>query len=139
LLIVAAVLLVAIGAGAIVYFTTRPQSLPATLSDWIAEREPSCLGGKPVIERSKPSARPDLYPDLLPRAESLAVVACRDGGPVTVVLKFRSRDSLARAFAGSVSARRSRWCFSGREAFSGSGLDRGWLDAFCERLHGTVH
>jgi hypothetical protein len=134
-----AALLAAIAAAAILYFTTRPQSLPAKLSDWIAEREPSCLGGKPKVERSKPSTRPDLYPDLLPHAESLAVVACEDLGPVTVVLTFRSRDELTRAFASSKSARRSKWCFSGREAFDGSGLDRGQLDSFCQRLHGTVY
>jgi hypothetical protein len=139
LLLPAAALIVAVVAGAILYFTTRPQSLPEKLSDWIAERERSCLGGKPTIERTKPAARPDLYPDLLPHAESLAVVGCDYGGPVTIVLTFRSRGDLTRAFASSKSARRSRWCFTGREAFDGSGLDRGQLDAFCRRVDGTLH
>jgi hypothetical protein len=139
LFLAAAVALVALGVGAILYFSSRPQSLPAKLADWIAEREPSCLGGKPKIDRSPPSARPDLYPDLLPHAESLAVVACEEGGPVTIVLRFRSHAELARAFAGSASARRSKWCFSGREAFDGTTLDRGQLQDFCQRLHGTIH
>ena len=120
------------------YFNSRPQSLPAKLSDWIAEREPSCLGGRPKIERSLPSARPDLFPDLLPHAESLAVVACDDLGPVTIVLKFRSRGSLTRAFARSNTARRDKWCFTGRDAFSGSTLDPGQLETFCRRLRGSI-
>jgi hypothetical protein len=138
-LIIAAAGLVVFAAGATLYFTSRPQSLPAKLADWIAEREPSCEGGKPKIDRSEPSARPDLYPDLLPHAESLAVVACQDLGPVTIVLKFGSRGELTRAFANSTSARRSRWCFTGKEAFDGGSLNRGQLEMFCERLHGTIH
>src|SRR4051794_16922228 len=134
LLVLAAVGLVALGTGAVLYFSSRPQSLPAKLADWIAEREHTCLGGKPRIQRSLPSERPDLYPDLLPHAESLAVVACEEGGPVTIVLRFGSHAELARAFAGSTSARRSEWCFSGREAFDGSTLDRGQLPDFCRRL-----
>lgn len=138
MLIAAAGIVAVLAAAVIVYVATRPQSLPDKLSAWIAEREPSCLGGKPKVERAKPSTRPDLYPDLLPHAESLAVVACQDVGPVTVVLTFRSRDDLKRAFASSKSARHTEWCSSGREAFDGAGLDRGQLEAFCRRLHGNV-
>jgi hypothetical protein len=128
----------AIIAGVVLYLSSRQQSLPDKLSDWIAEREPSCLGGKPHVERSRPSDRPDLFPDLLPHARSLAVVACDYGGPVTIVLGFASPRDMTRAFAGSTSARGDIWCLKGREAFSGKTLDPGQLPDFCRRLHGAV-
>jgi len=138
LLVVAAAAVAAVAVGAILSRNSRPQDLPAKLGDWIVQRDPSCLDGKPEIKRSRPSARPDLYPDLLPHAESLSVVACEYLGPVTVVLKFGSRAELTRAFAASKDARSSKWCFTGREAFDGSTLDPGELETFCRRLRGTI-
>ena len=137
-LLIAVVVVVVVAAVAVVHFASRSQDLPEKLSDLIAARDPSCLGGKPAIDRSRPSARPDLYPDLRPYAESLAVVACDYGGPVTVVLGFTSRSRLERAFTTSRGAGRSGWCFIGRMAFDGATLDAGQLPLFCKQLHGTL-
>lgn len=133
-----AVLFIAIAVGTILYVSSGPQALPDKLSDWIADDEPSCLGGKPKVERLPPSERPDLFPDLLPHARTLAVVACEEGGPVTIVLSFGTRHAMNRAFAASKSARRDTWCLVGGQAFSGETLDPGELADFCRRLHGTV-
>ena len=133
---VAAILVVA-GVIALVRHLNEPTTLQERVAALVGD--PSCLGGGATRERVRAAERPDLYPDLLPQARSVVIVACDYGGPVSIVVEFHSAAALQRAFAHSRTARRSRWCVVGEGAFDGNTLDhRGDLARFCSRVHGTV-
>jgi hypothetical protein len=137
-LLVAAV--IAVGAILIVR-SDGPQTLSEKLGDLIVGEavNHSCIGHKASLQNVTATKRPDLYPDLLPRARSAELVACEDIGAVSVVLHFRDRVSLARAFRHSKSGKESGWCLVGSSAFDGALLDhRSSLRRYCARLHGTV-
>ena len=85
-------------------------------------------------------------PELAPLTRSAVLVNCKFGGPTALVVKFSTRADLLRAFAlipshpagRRPSAARDSWCLTGREAFTGGGLDPGDLPRFCARVHGTI-
>jgi len=117
---------------------------PGTLSEKLGglmldEAHHSCLNGQVSHERVSAAARPDLYPDLLPRARSAENVACEYGGEVSTLMHFQDRAALESAFRRSRSARTSGWCLVGASAFDGAFLDHRWsLRRYCARLGGTV-
>jgi hypothetical protein len=115
---------------------TVAEKLGAMMFD---EGRHSCLNGHATIERFTAAERPDVYPDLLPRAHSVEMVACEDIGEVSTLVHFRDRAALDLAFRRSKSAKDSGWCVVGSSAFDGGYLDHRWsLRRYCTRLHGTV-
>jgi hypothetical protein len=117
---------------------------PPTLAErlgqlMLVEGHHSCLNGQASRERLTAAERPDLYPDLLPRARSVENVSCDYGGEVSTMVHFEDRRALQRAFRRSSSAKASRWCVVDATAFDGAYLDHPWsLRYYCTRLHGTV-
>lgn len=105
----------------------------------VNEANHSCIGGEASLQSVTAAERPDLYHDLLSRAQSAELVSCDDLGAVSIVLHFKSRARLVRAFQNSRSARTSGWCVVGSSAFNGALLDhRSSLRRYCARLHGTL-
>jgi hypothetical protein len=135
--VVTAVATLALIAGgvALVSYIRSPKTVPDKLDSWIHHDAGSCLMKREPVSAA---SRPDIYPDLLSRADSGVMVACDFGGPFTVVLGFGSRERLERAFAHSRSAAHSGWCIAGDEAFDGRWLDPGELRRFCGRLGGSL-
>jgi hypothetical protein len=131
-LVVGAILLVRALSGP----DTVAEKLGALMFD---EGHHSCLNGHATIKGFTAAQRPDLYPDLLPRAHSVQMVACDDGGEVSTLVHFEDRAALDVAYRRSKSARDSGWCVVGSSAFDGAYLDHPWsLRFYCRRLHGTV-
>jgi hypothetical protein len=122
----------------------RHLEAPETLSEKLGglmldEAHHSCLNGEASRTGVSAVERPDLYPDLLPRARSAENVACDYGGEVSTVLHFNDRAALDSAFRRSRSARTSGWCVVGSSAFDGAFLDHPWsLRRYCAQLRGTV-
>ena len=137
--LVAGAVLVA-GAILLVHHLNEPRTLSEKLGALMFdEAGRSCLNGQVSRERVRAAERPDLYPDLLPRARSAENLACDHGGEVSTVMHFEDRTALERAFRGSRSARTSGWCVVGSSAFDGAFLDHRWsLRRYCARLGGTV-
>jgi hypothetical protein len=117
-----------------------PQTLSEKLGDlMLVEGHHSCLNGQASRERFTAAERPDLYPDLLPRARSVENVSCEYGGEVSTMVHFENRHELQRAFRRSSSAKSSGWCVVDASAFDGAYLDHPWsLRYYCNRLHGTL-
>jgi hypothetical protein len=124
----------------LVHHLNEPQTLSEKLGAlMLDEAHHSCLNGQASRERVSAAERPDLYPDLLPRARSAENVACEYGGEVSTLMHFQDRAALERAFRRSRSARASGWCLVGASAFDGAFLDhRSSLRRYCARLGGTV-
>src|SRR4051812_22898270 len=131
---------VIVGAILIVRAVTGPQTLAERLGElMLVESHHSCLNGQASRERFTAAERPDLYPDLLPRARSVEMVSCEYGGEVSTMVHFEDRRTLQRAFRRSSKAKSSGWCVLGASAFDGAYLDHPWsLRYYCNRLHGTV-
>ena len=129
-----------VGAVLLVRHLNEPQTLSEKLGAlMLAEAHHSCLNGQASRTAVSAAERPDLYPDLLPRARSAENVACDDGGEVSTVLHFEDRAALESAFRRSRSAQTSGWCVVGPSAFDGAFLDHRWsLRRYCARLRGTV-
>jgi hypothetical protein len=139
LALVAGALLV-VGAVLLVHHLNEPRTLSEKLGAlMLAEAHHSCLNGQASHKRVRAAERPDLYPDLLPRALSAEMVACDYGGEISTVLHFDDRAALGSAFRRSQSAKKSGWCVIGASAFDGAFLDHRWsLRRYCARLRGTV-
>jgi hypothetical protein len=137
-LVVGAVLVV--GAILLVHHLNEPRTLSEKLGAlMLDEAHHSCLNGQVSRTRVSAAERPDLYPDLLPRARSAENVACEYGGEVSTLVHFDDRAALESAFRRSRSARGSGWCVVGASAFDGAFLDHRWsLRSYCARLHGAV-
>ena len=138
MLVIAGVL--AVGAVVLVGELSGPDTVAEKLGGLMFdEGHRSCLNGHATIERFAAAERPDLYPDLLPRAKTVENVACDYGGEVSTLVHFKDRAALDAAFRRSKSARNSGWCVVGSSAFDGAYLDHPWsLRRYCMRLHGTV-
>jgi hypothetical protein len=135
----------AAGVAAIAYNASRPDSLPDRLSNWVGD--PSCLGGKAQVKRGDVEDLKYGAPEFVRFADSLTIVTCEDLGPVTWVVRFRSRAELLHAFLlvprrappHRESVARDNWCLVGRSAFSGNTLDhKGDLPRFCCRVQGSI-
>jgi len=137
--IVVAVALI-FGAASLVRHLNEPKTLPGKLGAlMLDEAHHSCLNGEVSRESVSSAERPDLYPDLLPRARSAENMACDDGGEVLTLLHFDDRAALENAFRRSRSANTSGWCVVGSSAFDGAFLDhRRSLRRYCAHVHGTV-
>jgi hypothetical protein len=129
-----------VGAILVVRALDAPHTLSEKLGDlMLVEAHHSCLDGKPSFDRFTAKERPDLYPDLLPRARSVENVACDYGGEVSTIVHFGNRHALRRAFRRSSSAKSSGWCVVDATAFDGAYLDHPWsLRYYCKRLHGEL-
>jgi hypothetical protein len=129
-----------VGAILLVRALDAPQTLSEKLGDlMLVEAHHSCLDGKPSFDRFTAKERPDLYPDLLPRARSVDNVSCEDLGEVSTMVHFENRHVLQRAFRLSSSAKSSGWCVVDATAFDGAYLDHPWsLRYYCHRLHGEL-
>jgi hypothetical protein len=138
----ALILAAAVIAGTI--FLLRGITAPPTLAEhlgqlMLVEGHHSCLNGQASREHFTAAERPDLYPDLLPRARSVENVSCEYGGEISTMVHFNDRRALQRAFRRSNSAKTSGWCIVDTSAFNGGYLDHPWsLRYYCNRLHGTV-
>jgi hypothetical protein len=132
--------LAVIGLLLLIHHLNQPHTLPEKVAALFDEADPdaNCLGGEPEQKRISASERPDLYPDLLAKAQSTTIVSCEFVGPVTIVVEFHSRGDLERAFAGSRSAGNRTWCITGAGAFDEVTVNHEGIAWFCQRLHGSI-
>ena len=91
-----------------------------------------------VVERTKPSARPDYYPRFTAMARELARVQCEHAGPATFYTRFASHAQMQHALRLPKPQRPAQLCMYDHEVFDGDGLLPGQLRRWCAHLHGAL-